>query len=196
MRTTSRLAAGVALGLLSVAGCGSSGGEQDAATTATTSSSAASEGALAVADSDLGEIVVDAEGRTVYVFDRDTAGSGTSTCADACLATWPAVTVEGEDTPQVEGVTGDVGTIDRDDGTRQVTLGGLPLYTYAGDSDAGDVTGQGVQGIWWVVSPDGAKVTDAAAPGSGTEPAPPTSQEPSPEPSPGPSSEPPPVPGY
>jgi predicted lipoprotein with Yx(FWY)xxD motif len=159
VRTTSRLAAWAALGLLAVAGCGSAGGEDDTGTT-----SAAAPGVLATSDSDLGEIVVDAEGRTVYVFDRDTAGSGASSCADTCLDSWPAVTVEGEDAPEVEGVSGEVGTIERDDGTRQVTLGGLPLYTYAGDSDAGDVTGQGVQGVWWVVSPDGAKVTETAAP--------------------------------
>ena len=161
MRTTSRLAAAAALGLLAVTGCGSSGGEDD---TGSAAPSAAAAGVLATADSDLGEVVVDADGRTVYVFDRDTAGSGTSSCADTCLDNWPAVTIAGEEAPEVEGVTGEVGTIERDDGTRQVTLGGLPLYTYAGDSDAGDVTGQGVQGVWWVVSPDGAKVTGAPPP--------------------------------
>jgi predicted lipoprotein with Yx(FWY)xxD motif len=156
VRTTSRLVAGAAVGLLAVTGCGSSGGSDDAAT-----SPAAA--VLATADSDLGEIVVDAEGRTVYVFDRDTAGSGTSSCVDSCLANWPAVTADDE-TPEVRGVSGAVGTIERDDGTRQVTLDGLPLYTYAADSDPGDVTGQGVQGGWWVVAPDGAKVTETPAP--------------------------------
>jgi predicted lipoprotein with Yx(FWY)xxD motif len=155
VRTTSRLVAGAAVGLLAVTGCGSSGGSDDAAT-----SPAA---VLATADSDLGEIVVDAEGRTVYVFDRDTAGSGTSSCVDSCLANWPAVTAD-DDTPEVRGVSGEVGTIERDDGTRQVTLDGLPLYTHAADSDPGDVTGQGVQGGWWVVAPDGAKVTETPAP--------------------------------
>jgi predicted lipoprotein with Yx(FWY)xxD motif len=71
------------------------------------------------------------------------------------------VSAEADD-PAVEGVSGDVATIERDDGTRQVTLDGLPLYTYVGDADPGDVTGQGVQEVWWVVSPDGAKVTGAA----------------------------------
>jgi predicted lipoprotein with Yx(FWY)xxD motif len=160
VRTTSRLAAAAALGLLALTGCGSSGGEDD---TGATTTSAAAAGVLATADSDLGEIVVDAEGRTVYVFDRDTADSGTSSCLDSCLQNWPAVTTDDE-APEVEGVGGEVGTIERDDGTRQVTLDGLPLYTYAGDSDAGDVTGQGAQGVWWVVSPDGAKVTETAAP--------------------------------
>lgn len=156
MGTTSRLVAGAAVGLLAVTGCGSSGGSDDAAPLPAAA-------VLATADSDLGEIVVDAEGRTVYVFDRDTAGSGTSRCMDSCLANWPAVTAD-DDAPEVEGVSGEVGTIERDDGTRQLTLDGLPLYTYAADSDAGDVTGQGVQGVWWVVAPDGAKVTETSAP--------------------------------
>ena len=64
-------------------------------------------------------------------------------------------------TSRAVGVTGD-------DGTVPVALDGLPLYTFAGDSDAGDVTGQGVQDVRWAVAPDGSKVTRAAA----SEPAP------------------------
>ena len=189
MQTTWRLAAGAAIGLLSMTGCGSSGGEDDTASSTSSSpsssSSAASEAVLATADSDLGDIVVDAQGMTVYVFDKDTAGSGVSACADTCLDNWPAVTVDDDESaPAVDGVTGEVGTIERDDGTYQVTLGGLPLYLYAADSQAGDVTGQGVGGIWWVVSPDGAKVAAAPAP------APASSS------SSAPSSEPAAVPGY
>jgi predicted lipoprotein with Yx(FWY)xxD motif len=58
-------------------------------------------------------------------------------------------------------VTGTIGTITRSDGTKQVTLDGRPLYTYSGDTGAGTVTGQGVKGIWWAVSPSGAEVTTA-----------------------------------
>ena len=155
---------GIAVALLALAGCGSSGSD-DAASPS--SSSTAADAVLTTADSDLGEIVVDAEGMTVYVFDRDTAGSGASACTDACLANWPAVTAD-DDAPAVDGIDGEVGTIERDDGTLQVTLDGLPLYTYAADSDAGDVTGQGVQDIWWAVSPDGAKISGTAP----SEPAP------------------------
>lgn len=158
MRTTWRPAAGIAVVLLAAAGCGSYGDDDDAATTP--SDAAASDGVLSTAASDLGEIVVDAEGRTVYVFDRDTAGSGSSACEGTCLDNWPAVTAD-DPSPDVAGVSGEVGTIERGDGTRQVTLDGMPLYTYAGDADPGDVTGQGVQGVWWVVSPDGAKVSTA-----------------------------------
>ena len=90
------------------------------------------------------------------------SGFGEGACADDCLATWPAVEA-GSGDPAVEGVSGEVGTITGDDGTVQVTVEGMPLYTYAADSDPGDVTGQGVGGIWWVVSAAGEKVTEAPA---------------------------------
>jgi predicted lipoprotein with Yx(FWY)xxD motif len=161
VRTTSIRTAAVCLALLTLAGCGSSYGGSAATGSSSSSAGGGAEGAvLATAAGDLGQIVVDSRGRTVYVFDKDTAGSGTSVCAGACAANWPAVTTDTA-APAVDGVSGDVGTITRDDGTMQVTLGGLPLYTFAGDSDAGQVAGQGVQGIWWVVDADGAKVTGA-----------------------------------
>jgi predicted lipoprotein with Yx(FWY)xxD motif len=164
MRTTSIRAAAAALGLFVLAGCGSNSGGDDAASGGGSSSSeSTADAVLKTADSDLGEIVVDAEGRTVYVFDKDTAGSGKSACSGDCLAMWPAVTADSDD-PAVDGVSGEIGTITRDDGTTQVTLEGLPLYLYAGDSQAGDVTGQAVGGIWWVVGADGAKITSTAAP--------------------------------
>jgi predicted lipoprotein with Yx(FWY)xxD motif len=157
------------MALLALAGCGSSYGGGSAA--GTSSSSASSSNAeLKTAQTDLGKVVVDADGRTVYVFDKDTAGSGTSACTGACLAKWPPVQAT-SDKPTGSGVTGRLGTIKRDDGTEQVTLAGMPLYLYAGDSHAGDVTGQAVGGVWWVVSPDGKKVTAAAA--SSSSPAPP-----------------------
>jgi hypothetical protein len=62
------------------------------------------------------------------------------------------------------GASSRVETITREVGAMHVALGGMPLYTYAGDSDAGDVTGQGIGGIRWVVAPDGTKVTGAPAP--------------------------------
>jgi predicted lipoprotein with Yx(FWY)xxD motif len=158
MRTTIWTAA-VAVGVLGLAGCGSGDGGSGAGPGG---SSAAAGAVLSTADSDLGTVVVDADGRTAYVFDKDTAGSGRSACSGDCLAKWPAVTTD-SDSPQVDGVTAKVGTITRDDGSRQVTLEGMPLYLYAGDSQAGDVTGQAVGGIWWVVAADGTKISEAAS---------------------------------
>ena len=112
---------------------------------------------LTTADSSLGEIVVDADGMTVYMFDNDTQGGDASTCEGQCAANWPAVTTDSDD-PAVEGVTGEVGTITGVDGETQVTLNGWPIYYYAGDSAAGDTNGQGVNGVWWVLTPAGEKI--------------------------------------
>jgi predicted lipoprotein with Yx(FWY)xxD motif len=167
VRTTKIRRGAAALAVLALAGCGSStyGG---GSTNATSSSAASSSGTapsgadLSTANSALGRVVVDATGRTVYVFDKDTAGSGTSACTAACLAKWPPV-VAASGKPTVSGVTGQLGLITRDDGTRQLTLGGMPLYLYSGDSHAGDVTGQAVGNVWWAVSPAGTKISAAAS---------------------------------
>lgn len=117
---------------------------------------------LGAATSDLGEIVVDGQGMTVYMFTNDTQGSGASVCTDQCAAAWPAVHAASE-TPTVEGVTGEVGTISGVDGELQVTLNGWPLYLYAQDQAAGDVTGQGVGSVWYVISPAGEPIMSGAS---------------------------------
>lgn len=157
----------VALALLVLAGCGSSsygGSSAGTSSSAASSSSSAStaNAELKTAHTSLGTVVVDSDGRTVYVFDKDSPGAGTSSCTAACLAKWPPVVAK-SGKPTVSGVSGQLGTITRDDGTKQVTLAGMPLYLYSGDSHAGDVTGQAVGGVWWAVSPSGAKITGAPA---------------------------------
>lgn len=175
---TSRFTPALAVGLLVVAlaGCASSTPDSSAPPAASPSEAAPSaspdestasaspgeaedSGALMVAESSLGEIVVDGEGMTVYMFDNDTQGSGTSSCEGQCATNWPAVTTE-EDAPEVEGVTGEVGTITGVDGATQVTLNGWPLYYFAGDSVPGDVAGQGVNEVWWVLSPEGERMAE------------------------------------
>jgi predicted lipoprotein with Yx(FWY)xxD motif len=121
---------------------------------------------LSAVDSDLGEIVVDSAGMTVYYFANDEPGSGESACTDDCLAAWPPVHADSEDV-EVDGVTAEVGTITGNDGELQVTLDGRPLYLYVEDAEPGDVTGQGVNDVWWVVAPDGAEVTKAPDVGGG-----------------------------
>ena len=116
---------------------------------------------LAVADSPLGEHLVDGEGLTLYLFDNDEPG--VSNCTDDCLDNWPPVTVDAETGPVWgDGVDGDlVGTIEReDDGSTQLTYDGLPLYYWAADAAPGDVDGQGVNDVWWVVAPDGSAITE------------------------------------
>jgi predicted lipoprotein with Yx(FWY)xxD motif len=127
------------------------------------SESAAGGAEIAVTSSDLGDILVDGEGMTLYVFDNDTDEN--STCYDDCEANWPPLT--GEVTAG-DGVDQSLlGTSEREDGTTQVTYAGKPLYYFAGDQAAGDTNGQAVGDIWWVVGPDGEKIQDAAASGSG-----------------------------
>ena len=117
---------------------------------------------LMTAASSAGEIVVDAKGMSVYFFTKDVKDSGTSACTDACLAAWPPVTTAAE-TPQVEGVTGTVGTIATPDGAKQVTLNGLPLYYFAKDTKAGDILGQGVNGVWYLADPSGEMIRMGAS---------------------------------
>ena len=113
---------------------------------------ASDEAAVLMADSDFGAILTDADGVTIYFFANDT--EGTSNCEDDCLANWPAV--EAEDNPTAgEGVTAELGTIERSDGTRQLTVNGFPAYYFAGDAAAGDVNGQGQGDVWWVFGADG-----------------------------------------
>ena len=103
---------------------------------------------------DLGEILVGREGRTLYMFDRDTRGSGSSTCRGDCAGAWPPLTVDGQPTAGAD-VTAELTTFERDGGGRQVAAGGWPLYTFANDEAPGDVNGQGAGGVWWVLAPDG-----------------------------------------
>ena len=109
---------------------------------------------LKTASSSKGEIVVDGKGMSVYYFTRDVKDSGKSNCTGDCLVAWPPVLTTNE-TPKVEGVTGKVGTIDTPDGKKQVTVEGMPVYLWEKDKAPGDVTGQGVGNVWYLVAPDG-----------------------------------------
>jgi predicted lipoprotein with Yx(FWY)xxD motif len=130
----------------------SAAASESASPEASESAEASGEAAVVTADSDLGAILTDAAGMTIYFFANDT--EGTSNCEGDCLANWPAV--EAEDSPTAgEGVTAELGTIERSDGTRQLTVNGFPAYYFANDAAAGDVNGQGVGGVWWVFGADG-----------------------------------------
>ncbi len=107
-----------------------------------------------VASSDLGDILVDDEGNTLYLFLNDEQGE--STCYDDCAENWPALAGPAE---AGEGADESLlGTVERDDGTQQVTYNDWPLYYFAGDAQAGDVNGQGVGDVWFAVTPDGEQV--------------------------------------
>ena len=104
----------------------------------------------------LGTFLVDGKGRALYLWEAD--HGATSACSGACAQAWPPLTVTG--TPKASGaVKGSLlGTTKRADGSREVTYAGHPLYLFAGDSRAGQTTGEGSNGFgapWWVVTPAG-----------------------------------------
>lgn len=119
---------------------------------------AQTEATLQVADNaTLGPILVDGEGLTLYHFTRDEPG--VSNCTGECLANWPPL-LAAEGAVQADaGVTGQLGTIARDDGSQQVTYNDMPLYYFANDSAPGDVNGQNVREVWFAVHPDAPGVT-------------------------------------
>jgi predicted lipoprotein with Yx(FWY)xxD motif len=127
----------IPLAALAVAGCGggSSGGSASAAATTSTPS-----GGSATVDSasvgGLGTVLVDSQGRTLYLFQKDS--SGKSACLGACATAWPPLRASGKPTV------------------------GSALYTFAGDQSAGQVTGQGSTafgGSWFVLNTSGNQVT-------------------------------------
>ena len=176
MRNRLSVGLGAVVFAVALAGCAGSPGTSttsSAAPTAATSSTASSTASqtsspaaagaeMKVASSSAGQIVVDSKGMSLYFFTKDVKDSGTSACTGACLTAWPVFTTT-SDKPAVEGVTGTVGTIATPDGKKQVTLNGMPLYYYAKDKAPGDVTGQGVQSVWYLVSPSGEMIKGAAA---------------------------------
>ena len=120
---------------------------------ASASSDAAESATVMTASSDLGTILVDGKGMTLYMFTKDTQGSGESTCEGDCLAAWPPLL--GEPTAG-DGVDESLlGTLTRSDGSTQVSYNGWPLYYWAKDTAPGDTTGQGVNDVWWVLDAAG-----------------------------------------
>lgn len=166
--TATRLALPLmAVGLLATA-CGSSGGSGSGTAAAGGSTGAGSSGAVTVtsASGSAGTYLTDGSGRALYLWTADTGGK--SACSGACASAWPPLTADG--TPAAAGgvQAGDLGTITRSGGGKQVTYDGHPLYYYAGDSGSGATNGQGNDGFgakWWLVAPSGSAIT-APAPAS------------------------------
>jgi predicted lipoprotein with Yx(FWY)xxD motif len=97
------------------------------------------------------------DGRTLYTFDKDSAG--VSNCSGGCLAAWPAFTVAD---PSAAG--GDFSVLTRSDGTKQWAHKGKPLYFFAGDAQPGEANGDKQGGVWHVVRP-GARQAAGQSPG-------------------------------
>jgi predicted lipoprotein with Yx(FWY)xxD motif len=91
-------------------------------------------------------LLVDANGMTLYIFDKDTAG--VSTCYDGCADSWPAYIADAGASAAAAFTL-----VERNDGLAQWAVDGMPLYYWAGDQAPGDATGDGVGGVWHVVKP-------------------------------------------
>jgi predicted lipoprotein with Yx(FWY)xxD motif len=111
---------------------------------------------VALAESSLGQILVDGEGRTLYGFTVDT--EGVSACYDDCEQAWPPLLASGEVTAGAGIDASLITTVERTDGTKQVKYGDWPLYYFASDSAAGDTNGQGINDVWFVVDATGALI--------------------------------------
>ncbi|GEM_PF-781147 len=112
----------------------------------------------------LGTVLVSNDGKTLYVFDKDTPG--TSACTGDCSTTWPPLTLASGDPVAPAGVGGKFAVITRSDGKRQVTYNDHPLYNFAADTQPGDTKGEGVGGVWHAAKPIAAAAAPAA-PASG-----------------------------
>ena len=161
-RTTFSVAALVGVALI-LAACGSSAKKTSTAAPPTSAASASSSsaapssnsGAIATASSPKGEILVDAKGKSLYVFDNDTTGK--IACTTGCVSLWPPLAVpNGSSAPtSVTGVMATLGTVTRPDGTTQLTSDGRPLYTFKLDTAAGQVKGDGFAKLWHVALASG-----------------------------------------
>ena len=116
---------------------------------------------LAVRRTSHGRTLVDARGRTLYLFEADRPNL--SNCSSGCLSVWPALTTQHRPGARGGAVASKIGTIPAHGGKRQVTYAGHPLYYYVGDRKPGDTNGQGLNQFgakWYVLSPAGRKIDD------------------------------------
>jgi predicted lipoprotein with Yx(FWY)xxD motif len=141
------------------AACGGGGGGTSTANSSASSQAPASSSAMGVVGTEstgIGTVLVNSQGRTLYVFANDTGT--TSTCTGSCAANWPPEPAPASSPSTVPGVSGPLGSTTRNDGSKQLTVAGHPVYTFAGDTAKGQTKGQGIVlngGLWTAVTPAG-----------------------------------------
>ena len=151
-----------ALALTALAGCG---GKTSHVLPTTSDGRPASVG---VTSTNLGDVLVDRQGRTLYLFERDSGP--TSACTGACAVNWPPLRARGAPLVGSGAKSSDIGRTARPDGISQLTYNGHPLYTFVNDKKPGDTNGEGINafgGSWFAVSPAGAKVAPRSQPQGG-----------------------------
>ena len=121
--------------------------------------SAARPASVGIAKTGLGRVIVDARGRTLYLFEKDKHGQ--SACSGTCLVYWPPLLTSGKPIAIAGANRAMLGTIRRTDGSRQVTFAGHPLYLFSGDTKRGQTNGEGLRDFgagWYVLAPSGKKI--------------------------------------
>jgi predicted lipoprotein with Yx(FWY)xxD motif len=155
----------VPVAALALAACGSSSNDNSSSTAASTPTPATSSTAAVVGlrATSLGKVLVDGSGRTLYLFEKDKGPK--STCSGTCASAWPPVTTTGKPTAGA-GVTASKLTLVKGPDGQQVLYAGHPLYTYAGDSAAGQTNGEALDQFgaeWYALNSGGAKVEKAGS---------------------------------
>jgi predicted lipoprotein with Yx(FWY)xxD motif len=122
----------------------------------------------------VGSVLVNGNGRTLYVLASEKGGKVTCTATGGCTSVWPPAELP---SGMSQGIAGSgvqaslLGTAKAPDGSVRLTYGGWPLYTFTADTGSGTAKGQGVKdsfGLWWALSPSGTPVTTSSAPSSPT----------------------------
>ncbi len=172
-----RIVLALAVGLLASAGLIACGGGNDTSTAAdaTTQNASATTGGAGgtaqvdvAANSDLGKILVDGDGKTLYLFEKDSSANQ-SACSGDCATAWPPLTTDGKPKAGNGVDASNLTTFKRDDGTTQVAYAGHPLYRYAEDESAGDTNGNGSDefgALWYAVTASGDAVQSGGGSGS------------------------------
>jgi len=155
------------VGLLVLAGCGAAGN------TAAASGPSASGTTVTVRDAGGMKVLATSSGQTLYASEQE---KGMVLCrSSACVAVWKPLTVPaGQEPTSSGGVAGHLSTLNRQDGSRQVSFGGRPLYTFSFDHSAGQVNGDGQKDsfggtdfTWHAATPTGTAASSGASNGSG-----------------------------
>ncbi len=167
MRTIPLLLTAGAVGLFA-AGCGSSSSSSSsssAKTTTSTSAAATSSGSVKISSASVpgvGVVLVDGQGRTLYIYTPDNAKQ--VTCTGGCASQWPPVAAPASAKATAAGAVNAslLASDPNPGGGRVVTYKGWPLYNYVADPTAGTASGQGSGGVWYVISPTGTVVKTAS----------------------------------
>ena len=159
-------AGGVALLVAVGAGCG--GGGATAASRAPSKTASGQSATVGISNTGIGAVLVDSQGRTLYLFKAD---QGTkSACTGACAGAWPPLLVTGKPTAAGNVDASLLGTTTRPEGKTQVTYNGHPLYRFAQDQSPGETNGQGVSAFgasWFAVNSAGSQVSGQSSSSGG-----------------------------